>query len=157
DHHVLAFHPKDSRQVALGNDGGLNLSFDGGSTWTHVENLPVGQFTTIAVDDAETYNVAGGLQDNGVLRGPSDWASGRSDPAAGKRSGGGHGSMVQIDPKAGNRLYLASQFGAASRVDLKSGERQRIRPRPEIKEGPLRYNWVTPFLISPHAHDILWY
>lgn len=157
DEHALAFGPKDSRHVALGNDGGLNLSFDGGTTWMRVENIPVGQFTTIAVDDAEPYNIVGGLQDNGTMRGPSSYIFGVSDPNAWKMISGGDGSMCQIDPKDRNVVYTAFQFGFASRLNLKTGERARIRPRPDLKEPPLRYNWVTPFLISPHSREILWF
>jgi len=65
--------------------------------------------------------------------------------------------MVQIDPKDRNVVYTAFQFGFAQRQNLKTGERVRIRPRPDLKEPPLRYNWVTPFLLSPHSRDILWY
>ena len=84
DHHALRFAPGDARHVALGNDGGLNLSWDGGETWTKVNNLPVGQFTTIAVDSAEPYNVVCGLQDNGVMRGPSTYVSGKTPREAWK-------------------------------------------------------------------------
>ena len=157
DHHALAFNPKDSRHVALGNDGGLNLSFDAGTTWTRVGNLAVGQFTTIAVDDADPYNIVGGLQDNGTMRGPSNYIFGVFDPNAWKSIGGGDGSMCQIDPKDRNVVYTAFQFGFAQRQNLKTGERARVRPRPELKEPPLRYNWVTPFLLSPHSREILWF
>jgi len=128
-----AFGPKDSRHVALGNDGGLNLSFDGGATWARIGNLPVGQFTTIAVDDAEPYNIVGGLQDNGTMRGPSNYVFGVFDRTRGGRSRG-DGSMCQIDPKDRNVVYTAFQFGFASRQNLKNGERARVRPRPELNE-----------------------
>ena len=157
DHHVLAFGPKDSRHVALGNDGGLNLSFDGGTTWTRVGNIPVGQFTTIAVDDGDPYSIAGGLQDNGTMRGPSNYRIGIFDPGAWRAIGGGDGSTCAIDPKDRNVVYTESQFGFAGRQNLKTGERARVRPRGELKEPPLRYNWVTPFLLSPSAHEILWF
>ncbi|HQR45591.1 MAG TPA: glycosyl hydrolase [Thermoanaerobaculia bacterium] len=157
DHHVLAFGPKDSRQVALGNDGGLNLSFDAGTTWVRVANLPVGQFTTVAVDDGDPYDIVGGLQDNGTMRGPSNYVPGVFDPNAWKSIGGGDGSMCQIDPKDRNVVYTAFQFGFAQRQNLKTGDRARVRPRPELTQPPLRYNWVTPFLISPHSREILWF
>ena len=157
DEHALAFGPKDSRQVALGNDGGLNLSFDGGTTWIRVGNIPVGQFTTVAVDDADPYDIIGGLQDNGTMRGPSSYVFGLSDPNAWKMVSGGDGGTCQIDPKDRNLVYTSYQFGFASRLNLKTGERTRVRPRPALKEPPLRYNWVTPFLVSPHSRDILWF
>ena len=161
DHHVLFIDPRAPQRVALGNDGGLNLSFDRGATWTKVNNLPVGQFTTLALDNARPYNVVGGLQDNGVMRGPSVYKAGKTDPHAWKEVYGGDGSAVAVDPKDANVVYAASQFGAASRLDLKAGKKERIRPRAELsakeKEKPLRYNWVTPFILSPHSREILYF
>ena len=94
DHHVLYVDPRTPSRVALGNDGGLNLSYDHGQTWTKINNLPVGQFTTLALDNAEPYNIVGGLQDNGVMRGPSTYVPGKSDPSAWKSIYGGDGSAV---------------------------------------------------------------
>jgi len=161
DHHVVFVDPRAPNRLALGNDGGLNLSFDRGQTWTKVNNLPVGQFTTLALDDATPYNIVGGLQDNGVLRGPSTYKPGKSDPAAWREIYGGDGAAVAIDPKDASVVYAGYQFGYSARLNLKSGDRERIRPRPELsadkKEKPLRYNWVTPLIISPHSRDILYY
>lgn len=157
DHHALRFAPGDARHVALGNDGGLNLSWDGGETWTKVNNLAVGQVTAIAVDSADPYNVVCGLQDNGVLRGPSTYVSGKTPREAWKQVIGGDGSWIEIDPKEPNLIYTASQFGHASRVNVKTGERVRFRPRQALGEPALRYNWVTPFLLSPHSRNILWF
>jgi photosystem II stability/assembly factor-like uncharacterized protein len=161
DHHVLFVDPRAPQRLALGNDGGLNLSFDRGQTWTRVNNVPVGQFTTLALDDATPYNIVGGLQDNGVMRGPSTYTLGKSDPAAWKAIYGGDGAAVAIDPKDASVVYTGYQFGYSARLDLKTGERARIRPRPELsadkKEKPLRYNWVTPLVLSPHSREILYY
>jgi photosystem II stability/assembly factor-like uncharacterized protein len=161
DHHVVFVDPRAPERLALGNDGGLNLSFDHGRTWTKVNNLPVGQFTTLALDDARPYNIVGGLQDNGVMRGPSTYKPGKSDPAAWRAIYGGDGSAVAIDPKDATIVYTGYQFGFSARLNLKTGERTRIRPRPELsadkKEKPLRYNWVTPLVLSPHSREILYY
>lgn len=161
DHHALFVDPRSPNRLALGNDGGLNLSFDHGETWSKVNNVPVGQFTTLALDNAEPYNILGGLQDNGVMRGPSTYNPGKSDPAAWKAIYGGDGSAVVPDPKDPNIVYTAYQFGNASRLNLKTGEREKIRPRHELsatkKEKPLRYNWVAPILMSPHSRDVLYF
>jgi len=161
DHHVLWIDPRSTNRVVLGNDGGLNVSYDHGETWTKVNNLPVGQFTTIAVDEAEPYNIVGGLQDNGVLRGPSTYRPGRDEPDTWKEILGGDGSAVAVDPKDNNVIYAAFQFGNAFRLNLKTGERKPMRPRPEFsaekKDKPLRYNWVTPFILSPHSNQIVYF
>ncbi len=137
------------------------MSYDYGETWTRLNNLPVGQFTILAVDSADPYNIVGGLQDNGVMRGPSTYRYGKTDPQAWKSIYGGDGSCVVIDPKDPNVVYAALQFGIAARLNVKTGERASIRPRPELsakkKEKPLRYNWITPFLLSPHSRDILYF
>jgi photosystem II stability/assembly factor-like uncharacterized protein len=161
DHHAVYVDPRNPRRVVLGNDGGLNVSYDHGQTWARVSNLPVGQFTTVAVDNATPYNIIGGLQDNGTLRGPSTYRAGRQDPDAWKEILGGDGSAVAIDPKDDNVVYAAFQFGNAFRLNLKTGQRERMRPRPELsaekKEKPLRYNWVTPFILSPHSREIVYF
>ena len=153
DYHAILIDPKAPQRLAIGNDGGINISYDYGETWTKLNNLPVGQFTMIAVDSADPYNIVGGLQDNGVMRGPSTYRYGKTDPQAWKSIYGGDGSCVVIDPKDRNVVYAALQFGIAARLNVKTGERASIRPRPELsakkKEKPLRYNWIAPFLALP--------
>lgn len=161
DYHAIYIDPKAPQRIAIGNDGGINVSYDYGETFTKLNNLPVGQFTILAVDSADPYNIVGGLQDNGVMRGPSTYRYGRTDPQAWKSIYGGDGSCVVVDPKDPNVVYAALQFGIAARLNVKTGERASIRPRPEFsskkKEKPLRYNWITPFLLSPHSREILYY
>ena len=65
-------HPDDPNFLIDGNDGGLNISRDGGVTWTFVNNLPLGQFYHISVDNAIPYRIYGGMQDNGSWVGPSE-------------------------------------------------------------------------------------
>jgi photosystem II stability/assembly factor-like uncharacterized protein len=161
DHHSLWIDPAHPGHLVLGNDGGLNVSYDHGRTWSKLNNLPVGQFTSVALDGSRPYNIIGGLQDNGVMRGPSTYRPGKSDPAAWREIYGGDGATVVIDPKDANVVYAASQFGNTARLDLKSSARERIRPRPELsaekKEKPLRYNWITPFVLSPHSREVLYF
>jgi photosystem II stability/assembly factor-like uncharacterized protein len=161
DYHAIYIDPKAPQRIAIGNDGGVNVSYDYGETWTKLNNLPVGQFTILAVDGADPYNIIGGLQDNGVMRGPSTYRYGKTDPQAWKQIYGGDGSCVAVDPKDPNVVYAALQFGIAARLNVKTGERASIRPRPDLsakkKEKPLRYNWIAPFIVSPHSRDILYF
>jgi len=161
DHHALWIDPARPGHLVLGNDGGLNVSYDHGQSWSKLNNLPVGQFTSVALDGSRPYNIVGGLQDNGVMRGPSTYKPGKSDPAAWREIYGGDGATVVIDPKDANVVYAASQFGNTARLDLKASAREKIRPRPELsaekKEKPLQYNWITPFVLSPHSRDVLYF
>lgn len=156
DFHCVWIDPKDSKRQYNGNDGGFAISMDGGETWQADNRIPVGQFTTIAVDDKIPYNVIGGLQDNGTLRGPSTHRTGISDPSQWKEVGGGDGSMVAVDPRnGGDTIYVASQFGAFVRRDGDSGRGSFIQPRPQRGEK-LRWNWLAPITVSKFHPDVIY-
>jgi len=153
DFHCVFIDPRDPSRIWEGCDGGLYFSGDAGEHWRHVNNLAVGQFTTIAVDDKTPYNVYGGLQDNGTLKGPSNYVPGRSDINAWTAIDGGDGSAIAIDPRdGGDTVYTASQWGSHSAQNQLTKERWGARA---AGEG-LRYNWISPILISPHHPDIVY-
>jgi photosystem II stability/assembly factor-like uncharacterized protein len=154
DHHALWIDPNFPDHIVNGNDGGLNISWDGGKTWIDVANIPVGQFYSLAVDMAEPYNVYGGLQDNGVWMGRSDrsW-----DNNEWRSIGGGDGMQVQVDSRT-NRLYVrGSQYGSYRATDEATNTSWTVRPLGHVTEQMNRYNWQTPILFSPHTPEILYY
>ncbi|MCK7531607.1 MAG: hypothetical protein MZV63_11530 [Marinilabiliales bacterium] len=71
DHHAWFIDPANPDRMFDGNDGGMAISYDKGETWRHIENLPLGQFYHVNVDNEIPYNIYGGLQDNGSWRGPA--------------------------------------------------------------------------------------
>lgn len=151
DHHALEIDPRDEDRILLGNDAGLALTYDGGETWDYVNDLPIGQFYAIGVDMRQPYWVYGGTQDNGTWGIPSRAPSRRGlRKAHAVQVNGGDGFYVCVDPEDPNTVYSESQFGAISRLDLATGERKSIKPRRERGEPPLRSNWSSPILISPH-------
>ena len=154
DHHTLWIDPNFPDHIVNGNDGGLNISWDGGKTFIDVANIPVGQFYSLAVDMANPYNVYGGLQDNGVYMGRSD------QPAASnewRSIGGGDGMQVQVDTRT-NKLYIrGSQYGSYRATDETTNKSWTVRPLSHITEPMNRYNWQTPILLSPHTPEILYY
>ncbi len=153
DHHEIWIDPAFPERVLDGNDGGLNMSYDGGKSWLKLNPIPVGQFYSIEVDMAEPYNIYGGLQDNGVWKGSS-----KTDLRAGSHwtmIGGGDGMQVQVDTRDNSTVYQGFQFGNYFR-NGKSG-RARVKPRNGLKEPALRYNWNTPIALSTHNQDILYY
>ena len=155
DHHALLFDQKTPGRAALGNDGGVYVTWDGGENWRHLNNLPVGQFTTLTVDMATPYNIYGGLQDNGTMRGPSTYIPGQSNPLDWVSIGGGDGSDVQVDPRDQSYYIVASQFGFGSGRDTSGG--WSVRPLPTPEDKPLIYNWVSPILMSPHNPDVVFF
>ncbi len=152
DHQSFWIDPEFPQRVITGNDGGLDVSYDGGASWLKLDTQPVGQLYTVEVDMADPYNVYGGLQDNGVLKGSS-----RSRPGIDpwQKIGGGDGMYIQVDPRDDQTTYLGLQFGYYSRLDV-DGSRQ-VRPRDKLKEPALRYNWSSPIQLSEHNADILYF
>ena len=160
DHHALWLNPDRPGHIINGNDGGLNMSYDGGESWLKLNAPPVGQFYTVNVDHAQPFNVYGGLQDNGVWFGPSTYEASTDWHGEGRypyqRILGGDGMMVEIDPRNQDVVYAGSQFGYYSRLDLSDGSRESIRPQHELGDKPYRFNWLTPIHLSDHNADILY-
>ena len=155
DHQALWINPDDPEHLLLGNDGGLYQSYDEGASWLHINNVSVGQFYSISVDMEKPYNVYGGLQDNGVRKGSSTSIPNRTESWDGIF--GGDGMFVYADPRNSNTVYAGSQFGFYMRLNLEpDGRPSRITPRHDIGEPPLRYNWRTPIMISPHNADVIY-
>ncbi|HKG97082.1 MAG TPA: hypothetical protein VKA97_04685, partial [Pyrinomonadaceae bacterium] len=131
DHHAIWINPANGDQLMVGNDGGLNVSYDQGATWEFINTIPAAQFYAIGVDMRKPYYVYGGLQDNGSWGGPSQTRNQQVGitNADWYRVGGGDGFYTQIDPTDPNIVYSESQGGAMNRMDLRTGRSVSIRPR----------------------------
>ena len=130
DHHALVIDPRNSNHLLIGNDGGLDISYDQGDTWEDITTMAVGQFYAVSADMRKPYYVCGGLQDNGSWCGPSAVRSGQILNTDWYRIGGGDGFYTQNDPADWTIGYVESQDGSTSRYDLRTGRSQSIRPRP---------------------------
>lgn len=158
DNHDIWIDPKDTDHYLVGCDGGVYESYDRGANWDFKENLPVPQFYDVTTDNAKPfYNIYGGTQDNYSFGGPS-----RTRSASGIVNSdwfvtqGGDGFRSQVDPEDPNTVYASLQHGVIVRFDKRTGERLGIQPQPGRSEDPLRWNWDTPFIISPHSHTRLY-
>ncbi len=160
DHHALWIDPNNPEHLIVGNDGGVNISFDRGQTWLKANTPAVGQFYTVAVDMAKPYHVYGGLQDNGVWVGPSTHRETRAWQQTGhyafKSIMGGDGMQVAVDTRDNTTVYTGFQFGNYFRVNRKNGKSVRITPRHKLGERPYRFNWQAPLWLSRHNQDILY-
>jgi photosystem II stability/assembly factor-like uncharacterized protein len=152
DNHALAFRKSDPDYLLAGSDGGVYESFDLAKNWRFMDNLPLTQFYKVAVDDAEPfYNIYGGTQDNSTEGGPS-----RTDNGHGIQNSDWRvvldwdGHQPATEPGNPDILYAERQEGFLSRVDLTTGEVVNIQPQPSEGEGPERFNWDAPILVSPH-------
>ena len=161
DHHDLWINPNKPGHLINGNDGGVNITYDDGKNWIKNNSTEVGQFYAINVDYEKPYNVYGGLQDNGVWKGPHNSIENKRWNMNGKYPWemimGGDGMEIQIDNRDSNTVYTGFQFGFYYRLELDSGKRKSIKPVHELGESPYRFNWQTPILLSPHNQDILYF
>ena len=161
DHHDLWINPNKPGHLINGNDGGVNITYDDGKNWIKNNSTEVGQFYAINVDYDKPYNVYGGLQDNGVWKGPHNSIENKRWNMNGKYPWemimGGDGMEVQIDNRDSNTVYTGFQFGFYYRLELDSGKRKSIKPVHELGESPYRFNWQTPILLSPHNQDIVYF
>ena len=159
DNHALYIEPENTNHLIAGCDGGVYESFDRGATWNFIANLPLAQFYKLTVDNAlPFYNVYGGTQDNNTVGGPS-----RTPTENGIRNADwfvtvtGDGFQPRVDPEDPNIVYSESQYGGLARFDRRTGEVVDIRPEAGKGEPPLRYNWDSPLIISPHSRTRLYF
>ncbi|MFN4255403.1 MAG: WD40/YVTN/BNR-like repeat-containing protein [Saprospiraceae bacterium] len=150
DHHAFWISPDDPNYIINGNDGGLNITRDGGRTWQFADNIPVGQFYHITLDNDWPYNIYGGLQDNGTWVGPSSvWKAGgiRNSDWREIAFGDGFDAFAQAD---NNRYaYAQSQGGELSLVDVETGDSRYIKPMHPDGKTTLRFNWNSGLAADP--------
>ena len=163
DHCELWINPTNPNHIAVGNDGGLYVSYDKGENWLHHNNIPTGEFYDITVDNSVPYNIYGGVQDDATVYGPAkEWDPSRTDlwkylwidPWS-----GGDGCVTEVDPNDPNTVYFSRQNGDGLRKDMAADTSITIGPnRKNIsKKNKLRFNFVSPYIISPHNSKTLYH
>lgn len=158
DHHAWWIHPTNGNFMIDGNDGGMNITYDGGKTWRFIGNLPVAQFYHIAVDNEYPYNVYGGMQDNGSWRGPAYvWRSQGIRNDYWQEISFGDGFDVVPDRDDSRYGWSMSQQGYVSRYDWKTGNNYTVRPIHPDPNVKLRFNWNSAINIDPFNNSTLYF
>ena len=145
DIHDIAIDNTDTNRIYCATDGGLYRSWNKGNTLDIVKNLPISQFYHISVDDAEPYNIYGGLQDNGSWYGPSK-SEGGIEARDWESVGAGDGFRVLKHPT--KKIIYSEMQGAENvwRYNLDTKELKTIQPLQEKGMAKLRFNWNTPIV-----------
>ncbi|WP_281980385.1 WD40/YVTN/BNR-like repeat-containing protein [Tenacibaculum mesophilum] len=158
DHHAWWIHPKNGKFMIDGNDGGMNVTKDGGKTWRFIGNLPVAQFYHINVDNEFPYNVYGGMQDNGSWRGPAYvWKDQGIRNSYWQEISFGDGFDVVPDKDDSRYGWSMSQQGYVSRYDYKTGNNYTVRPTHPDATIKLRFNWNAAINIDPFDNSTLYF
>lgn len=156
DHHDIWIDPKDPKRIIDSNDGGVDISRNGGESW-FAPALPICQFYHIAADSRAPYHVLGNLQDIGSASGPSNSLSNQGIHVCDWFNiGGGETGYSMPDPSDPNLVYSGEYGGFVSRFDLRTRQARNISIYPTNPSGhgaaDLRYRfpWTAALLVSPH-------
>jgi len=154
-------NPTNPNHIAVGNDGGLYVSYDKGLSWMHYNNIPTGEFYDITIDQS-SYTIYGGTQDDATVYGPATelntnfndpWKYVWIDPWD-----GGDGCVSQVDPIDNTIVYYSQQHGDAVRLDKATDKTVLIKPAlPEDNKDTLHFNYITPYFISAYQHKTLYH
>ena len=156
DHHDLWIDPVNPKRMIVADDGGAQVSFDGGENWTTYYNQPTAQFYRVTTDNHFPYRIYGAQQDNSTLR----VAHRVDDRAITERdwepSAGGESAHLAVDPLNNDIVYGGSYGGFLSRIDHGTNQRRTINVWPDNPMGhgaegmKYRFQWNFPIFFSPH-------
>ncbi|WP_339840519.1 glycosyl hydrolase [uncultured Maribacter sp.] len=156
DHHDLWVSPEDSQRMIIGDDGGAQISYDGGETWSTYNNQPTAQFYRVTTDNSFPYRIYVAQQDNSTLR--IDHRSDENSIGNGnwEETAGGESAWIAVDPKNDDIVYGGSYDGFLTRVNHKTGTVRGINVWPDNPMGAgaesmkYRFQWNFPILFSRH-------
>jgi photosystem II stability/assembly factor-like uncharacterized protein len=161
DNHDLWLAPDDPNRMIESNDGGANVSFNGGRSWTE-QDQPTAQFYRVALDNDFPYNVYGAQQDNSTVRIASRSTEGGITVRDWWDVGGGESGWIAPSPKDSNIVFAGSYGGLTTRYDHRTGQLRDVNPYPNNPMGAgadvlkYRFQWNFPILFSPHDPNTLY-
>ncbi len=162
DHHDLWISDDPPWRMINGNDGGANVSWNDGQTWSSQNNQPTGQFYRVITDNRFPYHVYSGQQDNSTVAIASRGHRG-IDAADRYPVGGCESAHIAFDPERPDRVYAGCYQGIISEFDVASGQQRNIMAYPvlglggEPRQQRYRFNWNAPIVVSPHDSTVLYH
>jgi photosystem II stability/assembly factor-like uncharacterized protein len=161
DNHDLWIAPDDPNRMIESNDGGSNVSFNGGRSWTE-QDQPTAQFYRVALDNDFPYNIYGAQQDNSTVRIASRTTEGGIGASDWYDVGGGESGWIAPSPKDSQIVYAGSYGGLITRYDHHTGQFRDVNPYPNNPMGSgadvlkYRFQWNFPLLFSAHDPNTLY-
>jgi photosystem II stability/assembly factor-like uncharacterized protein len=163
DHHDIWIDPHDPKRIINGNDGGVDLTRDGGKTW-FAPPLPISQFYRINVDSRTPYHVGGTMQDLGTAAAPTNTLAQPGIRLADWYPiGGGETGYVLFDAKDPNIVYAGEYGGIITRYDRRTASARNISIYPDNPSGygaaevKYRFRWPAPIAGSPHDSNVVYH
>ena len=156
DHHDLWIAPENSKRMVIGDDGGAQVTYDGGETWSTYHNQPTSQFYRVTTDNHFPYRIYAAQQDNSTIRikhRSDGWTIDEDDWEA---TAGGESAHIAIDPLNNDIVYGGSYGGFLTRVNHKTGTTRAINVWPDNPMGhgaegmKYRFQWNFPLFFSKH-------
>lgn len=163
DNHALWIHPQDGERMINGNDGGANVSFNGGATWSDQFGQPTAQFYRVITDNQFPYRVYGGQQDNSTVSIASRTFGGAIGRESWHSVGGCESAHIAFDPDHPRFVYAGCYQGLISEWDAKTRTQRSIMAYQHLglgtdpSERRYRFNWNAPIVASPHDPGILFH
>lgn len=156
DHHDLWIAPEDNNRMIIGDDGGAQVTYDGGETWSTYHNQPTAQFYRVTTDNSFPYRIYAAQQDNSTVRIKHRSNGSYIDEGDWEPSAGGESAHIAIDPNDNDIVYGGSYGGYLTRVNHKNGSERGINVWPDNPMGygaegmKYRFQWNFPVFFSPH-------
>lgn len=163
DNHHLWINPNDNTNLINSNDGGANISFNGGKSWSTQQNQPTAQFYRVITDNLVPYHVYGGQQDNSAIAIASRTNDAGIDWKDWYSVAGGESAFIAFDPDDPEIVYGGTYQGNISKWSKSSKEQKSIKEYPELglsiapKDSKYRYNWNAPIITSPHDRNTVYH
>ena len=163
DNHDLWIHPKNNQIMINSNDGGANVSNNGGISWSSQQNQPTAQFYRVITDNLVPYNVYGGQQDNTSVAIASRTRDGGIDWKDWYAVAGCESAYLAFDPNNPEVIFGGCYQGIIEKWVKASREAKPIKEYPELglgnipKDFKFRYNWNAPIISSPHDRNTIYH
>lgn len=163
DNHHLWIHPFDNKKMINSNDGGANISNNGGTSWSTQENQTTAQFYRVITDNLVPYNVYGGQQDNSTVAIASRTNDSGIDWKDWYPVAGGESAFLAFDPDNPKLIYGGTYQGNIDKWNAATRESKPIKEYPELglsiapKDSKYRYNWNAPIITSPHDRKTIYH